>query len=738
MESKKFLILGGGAVVREFYLPALNWLGLLPYTLVVENSESAIASLVKITPQVRCKRMDFREYLRDYPRKEIFDAVIVALPNCLHTEAVALSLSKGLSVLCEKPLALTEAECYYLGKLAQEKGKIVTVGMVRRLIPAVKSIKQMLKANLIGKLLSIDIEMGPYLWSTESGSNYQTFNGGLLTDMGVHYLDLIQSLIGELVAVSYKDDARGGVEADFEFYLKSLEGVSVRLVLSRLRSLRNTVIFKGEKGELILEKDTFDYCFWRIYSLEDMLIKVSLEKPFYYPHWPKDSLVSCFSQQILNFIEMLEAKMPVDVDAYQAGSIMRLIDWAYNKRKEQNYLPLQERTYKQESFSLRPCLEPARVAITGGTGFIGGHLVERLIELGFSDVNVAVRHYQSCARITRFPIKMPKVDLLDYAQVKEFVKGARFVFHLAYGKENKNASLITIKGTQNIVKASIECAVECVVILSTMYVFGFPDTDILVDESWPYRPFSGEYGLSKANMERWCLKQARKQKQTRIVILNPTCVYGPWAQAYTQLPIKLAQAGQFCWIEEGQGIVNYTFVDNLIDAILLAVSCQEARAQRFIINDGYCCWREFLSPLLGEFAKDLASFNKKELLLMQQKNRSSIKELINHMLDDKELIDIINRHNVLSKIKRVLKFTPLNNYFFKRDLFLLNKSQAFPLKKIPPVWLADLFGPTKTKFSCEKAKKVLGWRPLVSLAQGQDITRNWIQYMGFYNLNKEK
>jgi nucleoside-diphosphate-sugar epimerase len=49
---------------------------------------------------------------------------------------------------------------------------------------------------------------------------------------------------------------------------------------------------------------------------------------------------------------------------------------------------------------------------------------------------------------------------------------------------------------------------------------------------------------------------------------------------------------------------------------------------------------------------------------------------------------------------------------------------------VPPVWLAELFGPTKTRFSSEKAKKVLGWRPLVSLEEGQEKTKGWLESIG--------
>jgi nucleoside-diphosphate-sugar epimerase len=378
---------------------------------------------------------------------------------------------------------------------------------------------------------------------------------------------------------------------------------------------------------------------------------------------------------------------------------------------------------------------PAPVVVTGGTGFIGGHLVERLYELGFGEVCVPVRNYQTCSEVARFPVKMPKVDLLDYRDVKKAVSGAKFVFHLAYGKEGYRAWRVTIKGSANVVNAAIECGAECVVILSTMYVFGHPDSASQVDESWHYQPAGGEYGHSKAKMERRCLRRSASSGATRIVILNPSCVYGPRGSAYTQLPIQMSKEGSFCWIEEGRGVANYNFIDNLIDAIILAAGCKDAHGQRFIINDGFCSWRDFLKPLLGDAGANLASFSKEELVDKNRQEPVGIKDIISHLANDLELIALINRLPLVGSSKKLLlRCSPKLRATFldmqRPNPKLSWAKQSVLPATVPPVWLAELFGPTKTRFSSEKAKKVLGWRPLVSLEEGQEKTKGWLESIG--------
>ena len=162
------------------------------------------------------------------------------------------------------------------------------------------------------------------------------------------------------------------------------------------------------------------------------------------------------------------------------------------------------------------------------------------------------------------------------------------------------------------VEAAIAAGAESVVVLSTMYVYGHPE-DAMVDETWRYSPAGGAYGRTKRDMERWCLARAGSSHPTRLVILQPSCVYGPGGQTYTRLPLELARKGAFCWVSDGRGIANYSYVDNVVDAIVLAATSERAHGERFLINDGWCTWQEFLAPLLGPLANGLPSLEPRAL-----------------------------------------------------------------------------------------------------------------------------
>src|SRR5207244_2815583 len=139
-----------------------------------------------------------------------------------------------------------------------------------------------------------------------------------------------------------------------------------------------------------------------------------------------------------------------------------------------------------------PCpwvhLDPGPVLITGATGFIGSHLVERLVACG-TEITALIRRPQTCASIARFSVNLMTTDLLDFNSVRKNVEGKRYVFHLAYGRDGPDAQAVTVQGTKNIVNAAIEAQCEAVIILSTINVLGWPEGEI--DESAPYRPAGG-------------------------------------------------------------------------------------------------------------------------------------------------------------------------------------------------------------------------------------------------------
>ena len=141
--------------------------------------------------------------------------------------------------------------CLRLAAAAEQRGRRLAVAMVRRLIPSVMAIREAIQSGLVGDVRQIEIEHGgSFHWPAQSSSYFQKANGGLFLNMGIHYLDMIESWLGPVEPVEYADDAMGGVEANCRLTLRSENGAQLRLRLSYTHELSNCICVRGTRGEI--------------------------------------------------------------------------------------------------------------------------------------------------------------------------------------------------------------------------------------------------------------------------------------------------------------------------------------------------------------------------------------------------------------------------------------------------------------------------------------------------------
>src|SRR5262249_51606846 len=112
-----YVILGGGSVTAEYYLPALKTLG--ARIAVADCTEASLESLRRTFSGIALFKQDHNAFLSGLPTGGE-ERIVVALPNHLHVEAVKAALAKNRNVLCEKPLSLRAEDCHHL---AAEAGR---------------------------------------------------------------------------------------------------------------------------------------------------------------------------------------------------------------------------------------------------------------------------------------------------------------------------------------------------------------------------------------------------------------------------------------------------------------------------------------------------------------------------------------------------------------------------------------------------------------------------------------
>ncbi|HOB20186.1 MAG TPA: Gfo/Idh/MocA family oxidoreductase, partial [Candidatus Atribacteria bacterium] len=96
--------------------------------------------------QIGLKEYDFSQYalytdFDEMLQKEELDCVIIALPTYLHKETTIKALKRGINVLCEKPMALSSADCEEMISTAEESGRKLMIGQCLRFWPAYEYLK---------------------------------------------------------------------------------------------------------------------------------------------------------------------------------------------------------------------------------------------------------------------------------------------------------------------------------------------------------------------------------------------------------------------------------------------------------------------------------------------------------------------------------------------------------------------------------------------------------------------
>lgn len=209
-----------------------------------------------------------------------------------------------------------------------------------------------------------------------------------------------------------------------------------------------------------------------------------------------------------------------------------------------------------------------RVLITGGTGFLGKYLAERLQEAG---AMLKVLDY-------RFPISkinnanFYESDIRDKEKINFLCKDTEFIFHLAAmpsiarGKKDDYYS-INVGGTENIMQAAYNNGVKKIIHVSSSTVYGIPACFPLKEDS-PTCPI-GKYGKSKLEAENVC--RSFISKGMDISIIRPRVIIGPGRIGIFSILFNQVAKGGFVYIlGKGDNIFQFTHVEDMVDVCLRA------------------------------------------------------------------------------------------------------------------------------------------------------------------------
>jgi acetylornithine/succinyldiaminopimelate/putrescine aminotransferase/nucleoside-diphosphate-sugar epimerase len=237
--------------------------------------------------------------------------------------------------------------------------------------------------------------------------------------------------------------------------------------------------------------------------------------------------------------------------------------------------------------------------LTGASGFIGGRLAQRLLADGHQ-VRCLVRAGSDTSRLERLGVEIAVGDLTDERSLARAVEGCNHVLHcgalVSDWATTREITQTNVDGTRNLLEAAAGASVERFVHFSTTDVYGHPN-GAATEETHVASRFSNWYAQSKLLAEAE-VRRAEAAHSLQAVILRPATVYGPGSREVVGEIARAIRSRQMLLVGGGRAVAGLCYVDNLIDAAVLALRHEAAPGQAFNVSDGLdVTWRQFTDGL---------------------------------------------------------------------------------------------------------------------------------------------
>ena len=208
---KKFALIGAGGYIAPRHLKAIKDTGNTLAVAMDINDSVGIMDSHFPEAEFFTEFEGFEAYVDDQKLKgERLDYVAICSPNYLHAPHMKFALRNGIDVICEKPLVLNSADLDMLSEYEKKYGAKVNSILQLRLHPSILALRDKVAAAPAGKVFDVDLT---YLtsrgkWYLKSWKGFDEKSGGVATNIGVHFYDMLHFIFGKVVKneVYYRDE----------------------------------------------------------------------------------------------------------------------------------------------------------------------------------------------------------------------------------------------------------------------------------------------------------------------------------------------------------------------------------------------------------------------------------------------------------------------------------------------------------------------------------------------------
>lgn len=258
-----------------------------------------------------------------------------------------------------------------------------------------------------------------------------------------------------------------------------------------------------------------------------------------------------------------------------------------------------------------------KIAVTGSTGLLGSHIVERLLAEGH-EVRALARRTSDISHLKTTGAEIIIGDIEDYDSLRPLVEGAELVFHTAakvmvgWGSWQEFESCI-VKGTENMLKASAEAKVTRFLQVSSGDVYGSgATTKTRVTETDPlnakFHPYS-YYCYAKMLADKLAQEYHREGK-LQVTIIRCSGIFGPRDRLLTDRFYGLVNAPIVVWPGKSDPRAALTYVTDVVECAILAATSDRSAGQIYnVVPLEEQRFREFAAALARALGKSERQWN---------------------------------------------------------------------------------------------------------------------------------
>lgn len=371
-----------------------------------------------------------------------------------------------------------------------------------------------------------------------------------------------------------------------------------------------------------------------------------------------------------------------------------------------------------------------RILITGATGCIGGRLCEVMALNGIGRPRAFIHSTAAVARIARLPLEFVMGDLCERGSVARAVQECDAVVHLARGEPR-----VMRRGLENLLRAAVDTRVKRFIHMSSVAVHGDDPRPETISESAAVRGCNTEYGREKLRQERLIESYARRYG-LQTVILRPPTVYGPFS-SFTLGLLQRIRAGTMAVVNDGVRVCNLVYVDNLVQAVLLALGKPQALGQVFFVADTEkVTWERCLEDHARWAGAELPRIREADLEQPPRENLllDSLR-LLPGVLTSAQFRSVVRQVPLIRAVEqplsRAFQSLPADAQHWIRRRLTASGNGVVTAPAPGRFSARDIFLAAQSRavvYSAEKARRLLGYNAPVRYEEGMQLTGAWLRH----------